>query len=49
MNKDKTRWIEYNNHRLTQEIEEIKQRVSDLEIAYEELLDELRMRKITDR
>mgnify|MGYP003121260876 CR=1 FL=1 len=42
-------WTEYGNRRLTEEIEELKQRVDDLEILVEEMHNELQMRKITDR
>jgi len=37
-------WTEYGNRRLTEEIEELKQRVDDLEILVEELHNELSVR-----
>tara|TARA_Y100000114_G_scaffold139474_1_gene143512 strand:- start:12458 stop:12610 length:153 start_codon:yes stop_codon:yes gene_type:complete len=30
-------WVEYGNRRLTEEVEDLKQRVSDLELVIEEL------------
>ena len=31
-------WVEYGNRRLTEEVEDLKQRVSDLELVIEELM-----------
>ena len=42
-------WTELGNRRLTEEVEELKQRIDDLEMLVEEMHNELQMRKITDR
>ena len=34
----KESWTEFNNRRLTEEVEELKQRVDDLELVIEELM-----------
>lgn len=48
LEEERQGWTEYGNRRLTEELEELKQRVSDLEIVYEEMRDELSVRQITD-
>jgi len=40
LEEERQGWTEYGNRRLTEELEELKQRVSDLEIVYEEISDE---------
>lgn len=44
LEEERQGWTEYGNRRLTEELEELKQRVSDLEIVYEEISDELSVR-----
>ena len=39
LEEERQGWTEYNNRRLTEEIEDLKQRVDDLETVIEELMD----------
>ena len=39
LEEERQGWTEYNNRRLTEEIEDLKQRVDDLELVIEELMD----------
>ena len=39
LEEERQGWTEYNNRRLTDEVEDLKQRVDDLELVIEELMD----------
>lgn len=39
LEEERQGWTEWNNRRLTEEIEDLKQRVDDLELVIEELMD----------
>ena len=39
LEEERQGWTEYNNRRLTEEVEDLKQRVDDLELVIEELMD----------
>jgi predicted nuclease with TOPRIM domain len=39
LEEERQGWTEYSNRRLTEEIEDLKQRVDDLETVIEELMD----------
>ena len=38
LEEERQGWTEYNNRRLTEEVEDLKQRVDDLELVIEELM-----------
>ena len=39
LEEERQGWTEYNNRRLIEEVEDLKQRVDDLELVIEELMD----------
>ena len=39
LEEERQGWTEFNNRRLTEEVEDLKQRVDDLELVIEELMD----------